>query len=223
MIIKVFSILLVVFFTASCDGVIMSKKVKRPNGPIDGSAFSGNSFNKKDIRYTQGNLEYLNNRKARNNSVYFSSIEEYNVKDYQIAKEYIDDYQKFLKVDPDKLNEILQLEQSGKKNEDILRMMELGTLPKHPIENNVRVIQTLNDKYNKIAFPEYMNEFLNKNDNVDNNKKTEIVFENENNKEKEKTENIINKYGYNRDSYINIYLKKDNNKIVSKRYKEKKL
>lgn len=205
---KVFLSFLVLFLCVGCDGVIMSKKAYYPNGPVDGSSLFGSKFNKDDVRYAQGNLKYLDNIKARNNSVYFSSIEEYNVLNYKIAKTYIDNYKNFLKIDPDELELVLKQEQYGRKKEDIFNMMEIGILPKHPIKNNISTMQALSDEHNKIAFPDYMSEYLDVKNEKNDDKKTDFFAFNDNeSSEGKKNENkTISTDMYNRDVYIDTYL-----------------
>ena len=220
---KILLLLLLFSFCTGCDGIIMSKRVVRSNGPIDGTSLSGSRFKKNDIRYAQGNLKYLNNRKTRDNSIYFASINEYNTIDYKIAKDYINNYQKFLKVDPDELEYMLKVEQYGKKNKDISRMMEAGVLPKHPVENNIRTIQLLNEEDNKMAFPDYISEYLDVNRKNDNSKTDMYAFNDDYEKKADyDTENIQK---YNRDSYIDVYLKSSagNYNQFAEIYKEKSL
>jgi hypothetical protein len=205
---KVFLFFLVLFLCTGCDGIIMSKKAYYPNGPVDGSSLFGSKFNKDDVRYAQGNLKYLDNIKTRNNSVYFSSIEEYNVLNYKIAKTYINNYKNFLKIDPDELELLLKQEQYGKKKEDIFDMMEIGILPKRPIKNNISTMQALNDEHNKIAFPDYMNEYLDVKNEQNNDKKTDFFAFNDNEYGERKKNEIdtISADMYDRDVYIDTYL-----------------
>ena len=78
---------------------------------------------------------------------------------------------KYLKVDAKELEFGLSNDLYGLKSEEILAKMESGTLQPYPIKGNIIAMQTLQDEYNKIAFPDYMDEYL---DIYENKKEKEI-------------------------------------------------
>jgi len=213
----IFQILLL----CSCDGVIANHYASRLNGPIDGSK-SSNKERFEIVYYPNGNLEHLNDRKTRNNNVYFASAKRYNDLQYDVAKDYLENYAKFLKIDAKELEQMVKNEQLGVKGEEISRKMEVGELPVHPFKGNVLVIQKLKDEDDKIAFPDYMSEFLDIYQGVEgkNDKPVEV-------QEKNTSSNSV--YAMNavdfRDAYVDYYLSlsneyAENNPVV---FKEKKL
>ena len=85
---KILLFLSIITLCGCADGVLMSKHVKRSNGPIDGPTSDG-SFSHKKAVYVEGNLEYLDDYKKRDNSLYFDSIKKNNKTNYKIAENYI--------------------------------------------------------------------------------------------------------------------------------------
>ena len=155
-----FFIFTILVLQCGCDGIIMNHYASRANEPIDGT-YGNKRFNSKDVNYTQGNLEHLTDRKKRDNNLYYASAKKYNTMNYQIAKEYLGNYQKFLRVDAKELENGMKEEQYGVKGKDLVRKMEAGILPVYPLRGNIEEMQILKDEYNKIAFPDYMDEYLN--------------------------------------------------------------
>lgn len=157
---KILLFLSIITLCGCADGVLMSKHVKRSNGPIDGPTSDG-SFSHEKAVYVEGNLEYLSDYKKRNNSLYFDSIKKNNKTNYKIAENYIKEYQRFLRVDADELENMIQSDQSGKSSAYMIRKMEAGELQKYPIKENIKAMQNLKDEKDKMAFPNYMDEYLN--------------------------------------------------------------
>ena len=184
-----------------CNGLIFNHYASRPNDPIDGT-FGNKRFDSDDVKYTQGNLAYLKDRKKRNNDLYFKSAEAYNDLNNKIANDYLDDYQKYLKVDAKALENGLKNNQFGIKGSEILRKMENGTLPVYPVRDNITEIQRLKDEENKVAVPEYMLAFL------------DIYIDNIEKEKKQETEEIESQHNgallafltNDRDSYVKTYL-----------------
>ena len=151
--------ILVLLGLSGCNGIIFNHYASRYSQPLDGT-YGNDRFDPNDVNYTQGNLEYLKDRKTRNNVIYYASARKYNQLNYEIAKEYIGNYQKYLKVDSKALEDEMKKEHLGVKGEEILNKMELGELPVHPLRGNIEAMQKLYDEDNKIAFPDYMSEYL---------------------------------------------------------------
>lgn len=157
--IKCFTFILLSFTILGCNGQILNHYASRPDDPIDGT-FGNRRFNKDDVKYVQGNLNYLTDRKKRNDNVYYASADYYNRLNYDIANDYITNYKKYLKVDSKELENGLKNNQYGVKGKDLLKKMETGSLTLYPVQKNVDEIQKLKDQENKIAFPDYMDEYL---------------------------------------------------------------
>ena len=212
-----------VFILSGCNGIVLNYHPNIENRPIDGS-FGNPRFNSKNVRYARGNLEYLTNRTERNNAIYFASVSSYDEIDHCIAKEYIDNYQKFLNVNSEELEEIMRNEHKGANSYEILRKMEEGTLPKYPIGNNVRIMQLLKDKKNKIAFPDYMEYYIDKYSIDENDNKNNELFATIERDENEMIYSETNEIN-DRDSYVNYYLNTigKSNDVGNERFSEKLL
>ena len=208
---------LVLVSVSGCDGVLSNHYASRAHEPLDGT-YGNSRFDSNDVSYTQGNLEYLNNKNNRNNKIYYASAQKYNDINYNIAKEYISNYQKFLKVDAKELENCLRNEQYEQKSDDILKKMEAGILPKRPMNGNIEIMQTLKDEKNKIAFPDYMDEYL----VVYNNKRGNVIKDVSGDTD---SQNHTVAYNLNsRDDYVNYYFNMINGSIDGKdTYKEKVL
>ena len=202
---KYICIIFQILWLCGCDGIIANHYPNRVNGPIDGSKIK-NKERFEVVYYPQGNLSHLDDRKKRDNNVYFASARRYNDLQYNVAKGYLENYAKFLKIDAKELEQMLKQEQLGVRGEEILAKMEVGDLPVHPLKGNVLVMQKLKDEDDKIAFPDYMDEFLN-------------VFPNDTSKaekiKKEKQETISSPiYAMSavdfRDTYVDYYLSLSN-------------
>ena len=140
--------ILVLLGLSGCNGIIFNHYASRYSQPLDGT-YGNERFDPNDVNYTQGNLEYLKDRKTRNNVIYYASARKYNQLNYEIAKEYIGNYQKYLKVDSKALEDEMKKEHLGVKGEEILNKMELGELPVHPLRGNIEAMQKLYDEDNK--------------------------------------------------------------------------
>lgn len=219
---KILLFLLIITLYGCADGVLMSKHVKRSNGPIDGSTSDG-SFSHEKAVYVEGNLEYLSDYKKRNNSLYFDSIKKNNKTNYKIAENYIKEYQRFLRVDADELENMIQSDQSGKSNAYMIRKMEAGELQKYPIKENIKAMQNLKDEKDKMAFPSYMDEYLNiKEKNSDDiGYIAGLDYDLEEKKKHKNTEDKI----ITRDKYVDFYFHEMNVARDSnlEKYKEKSL
>ena len=206
----------ILLIICGCDGVIANHYAVRGNEPLDGT-FGNSRFDSNDVSYTQCNLEYLNDRKTRNNNLDFASAKKYLEMNHQIAYEYVDNYQKFLKVDAKELEHGLKVDQYGVKGSDILRKMEAGHLVARPMQGNIEIIQALKDEKNKIAFPDYMAEYLNAYDdgissvdagkNIDD--KEDVALKHENDQRMK-----------NRDDYVEYYNINDDATARYKKYQE---
>ena len=169
---KIFLFIFLLPIISGCngDGIIGNHYASRANQPIDGSLIGG-KFDTEDKYYPNGNLEHLNDRKFRDNDIFFKSERRYNRLKYDIAKEYVGNYMKYLKVDAKELEYGLANEVYGLKGEEILAKIENGTLQPYPMKGNILAMQVLQDEHNKIAFPDYMDEYL---DIYEDNKEKEI-------------------------------------------------
>ena len=196
---------------SGCDGILSNHYASRAHEPLDGT-YGNARFDSNDVSYTQGNLEYLNNK------IYYASAQKYNDISYSVAKEYISNYQKFLKVDTKELENRLRNEQYEQKSDDILKKMEAGVLPKRPMNGNIEIMQTLKDEKNKIAFPDYMDEYL----AMYNDKRNDAI---ENNSSDFNSQNYIVAYDLNsRDGYVDYYFNMMNSTVDSRdKYNEKVL
>ena len=200
---KYFCIFFQILLFCSCDGVIANHYPNRINGPIDGSK-SKNKERFEIVYYPQGNLNHLDDRKRRDNNVYFASAKRYNELQYNIAKGYLENYAKFLKIDAKELEQMLKNEQLGVRGDEILAKMEVGDLPVHPLKGNVLVMQKLKDEDDKIAFPDYMDDFLNI--YSDDTKKAKKIEEKETANSPIYAMNVANF----RDAYVDYYLSLSN-------------
>ena len=157
--IKYIIIIIIVFASCGCDGIIANHYASRENQPLDGSII-GNKISSSTAKYPQGNLDYLTDIRTRNNKTYFASARMYNENNHLIASEYVKNYKKYLKVDAKELENGLKNRQYGVPGAALLQKMEAGTLQSYPLAGNIVVMQDLNDKENKIAFPDYMDEYM---------------------------------------------------------------
>ena len=200
-----FILLCISLSLCNCNGVIMNHYASRAHQPLDGT--NGNSrFNSEDVSYAIGNLEYLNDREARNNNLYFASARKYNQIKYQIAHDYILNYQKFVKVDAKELEHRFADEQKHTSRQKLLKQMESGTLPVRPLQGNIEAMQNLKDEKNKIAFPDYMDEYL-----TPYNQQNDTIIQKQTTQENQNDEHFIAFAITDRDSYVQHYLYDINN------------
>lgn len=143
----------------SCDGIIFNYYPSREgNQPLDGSLVSVDFTGK--IYYPVGNLNYIKNNENRDNRVYFASAKLYNDAQYNISNEYLEQYGKLLKVDAEELDNQLKNEQFNINSAEIVAKMENGTFMPHPMKGNILAMQNLKDSQNKIAYPDYLDEYI---------------------------------------------------------------
>ena len=207
------------------DGVLMNKHIKRSNGPIDGPTGDG-SFSHKRAVYVEGNLEYLSDYKKRDNSLYFNSVRKNNKSNHQVAENYIREYQKLLRIDTDELEDIIKSDQSDKNGARMFRKMEAGKLERYPITENIKAIQYLKYEKDKMAFPEYMDEYFDlREESSDDDIGYIAELDNGDAKEKIELQQKVEDKFLTRDEYVDFYFREMSVARSSnlERYKEEPL
>ena len=147
-------------FLSNC-ALVNHYAMRDGNNPVDGQKVDTKKYTADNRRlYPMGNLDYINDKENRNTEKYFSSAKYYNDKKYDIANEYLGRYMKQVKIDTDQLEEQIKNGNVNTKGSELLAQMEHGEFKVHPVKGNVKFMQWLKDNKDKIAYPNYMDDFM---------------------------------------------------------------
>ena len=136
--------------------------MREGNTPVDGKKVSSKEYTNDDVLfYPKENLDYVKNDKKADRQRYFASAEMYNDTGYDLSNDYLGNYMKQLKVDTDTIDEQIKNGNINTKGSELLEKMEYGGLKAHPVSGNIKVMQWLKDNKDKIAYPEYIAEYVN--------------------------------------------------------------
>ena len=135
--------------------------MREGNNPVDGKKVSSKEYTNDDVLfYPKENLDYVKNDKNADQTRYFASAEMYNDTGYDLTNDYLGNYMKQLKVDTDAIDEQIKNGNINTKGSELLEKMEYGGLRAHPVSGNIKVMQWLKDRKDKIAYPEYIADYI---------------------------------------------------------------
>ena len=155
-----FLFLIFCFFSTGCS-LFNHYAMREGNTPVDGNKVSSKTYNNEDvIFYPKGNLDYVINEKDVNKKTYFASAKLYNDTQYDLTNDYLGRYMNQIKVNTDELEKEIQNEGLNTKGKNLLEQMEYGNIQTHPVSGNIKIMQWLKDNKDKIAYPEYIAEYL---------------------------------------------------------------
>lgn len=210
-----FRFLLIIFiqiFITGCDGKVSNYYSKGVSKPVDGT-YTDSKIYTTTTYYPKDNLNYLNNRRKRNNDKYFASSKMYIDKKYEITSSYLKRYEDYLKVDANELTKEIHAKNDTKNSTEETKKMEFNELASYPMRDNILMLQNLKDTDNKIAIPSCIADFfeeknkknINKFSNI--NAITDVTIADDDNNDVyiSNAEKKINK-GSIRDDYVNSFL-----------------
>lgn len=181
------------FCLFNCGGLHINHYTeKNASKPIDGNLFTKGEFSNKPQYYPQGNLEYMNDISKRDNKIFFASCREYNDLPYNIASDYLNEYDILLKTNAEELENEIKKGNFGTTSYKMTEKMELGEMRKYPLKENILSIQNLYNEQEKVAKPLYLKEYLDKYDTQkdDDLKKQEVEIKNDIDKNVEISEKL---------------------------------